>query len=206
MSRALSFALAGLLAATGCAPGSTLRAAPPEPVPGTEGANGAAPGARPGAPEPAPSPAPTPRPAPASPAPTLPSARRLPDGKLSPRRIGSWSTSGYGQARRQVIRDAAAWSAAWSLVGQGPRPPVDFGREAVIVAALGERQSGGYQVQVSGASLAGGTLLIDVLEVIPGADCVPSAALTQPIAIVAVPAGAAHRWNFREHTEVRDCR
>jgi hypothetical protein len=121
------------------------------------------------------------------------------------RRIGKWSHTGIGEARRLVIRDANAWAAFWSELGAGDRPDVDFTQNVVIVAAAGQRQSGGHEIAVDRVNQADGQLTIEVVETTPGPNCLTTGAVTQPVDVVVVPVAAPRGWSFLERKEIRGC-
>lgn len=94
--------------------------------------------------------------------------------------------SGVRAPENLVVRDAAAWSALWQNIHattdpMPPLPDVDFGQEMIVAAALGTRNSGGYNVLLTQANEDSGGVEIQVLETSPGADCFTTQALTQPI-------------------------
>lgn len=94
--------------------------------------------------------------------------------------------SGVSAPENVVVRDAAAWSALWQNIHATidpipPLPDVDFGQEMIVAAALGTRNSGGFNVLVTQATEDSEGVEIQVLETSPGADCFNTQALTQPI-------------------------
>lgn len=96
--------------------------------------------------------------------------------------------SGLRQPERVVIRDDATWRAAWSALwpGAGPSsapPNVDFSREMIVLAALGERSSGGYSILVDSATTGASGLTIWISTISPGVRCARVAAFTQPVDI-----------------------
>ncbi len=102
------------------------------------------------------------------------------------------TTSGVVEPRREVIRSADAWNALWTQItsnlAPAPGPPsVDFSQQQLIVAALGERGTGGYDLEVAAAERAGGRLRVVVNEWVPGPTCMTTQALTQPVLVVAAP-------------------
>jgi hypothetical protein len=155
-------------------------------------------------PEPAAAPSPTP---PVEP-PAGPAARDTASGQVAEveiRRIGRWISSGIKGARQLVIRDPATWSQFWSELGAGVRPQVDFGRDLVIAVASGERSSGGHDIEVQRVTRAGGDLRIEVLRTSPGPNCMATAALTQPVDVVLVPAADVTGWSFIDRSATTDC-
>jgi hypothetical protein len=125
---------------------------------------------------------------------------------LDVRRIGQWTRTGISEARRLVIRDANAWDQFWSELGVGDRPAVDFSRDVVVVAAAGQRPTGGHEIAIDRVSQADGELNVEVVERSPGPNCMTTASLTQPVDVVVVPASDARSWRFVERKEIRGCR
>jgi len=146
------------------------------------------------------------QPAPSSPAPS---------GPITPRRFDEQTSahfrynSGLAEPGRQVVRDAAAWSALWARITapHGPPPPlpaVDFAREMVLVAAMGSRSTGGYSVRVEGVDGGEREWVATVAEQRPGPRCGTIQAVTAPVDIVVVPrSDRPVRWAVRE--VVNDC-
>lgn len=80
--------------------------------------------------------------------------------------------AGSGGTVREVIRDQAAFTAAWSDLGLSEAPPaVDFSQEMVIVAAM-ETQPCVSKVTIRAAVQVGGVLVIDLLEEPPAPNCI----------------------------------
>lgn len=99
---------------------------------------------------------------------------------------------GITEPTRVVIRDRNAWEAFWrsfsGAVLPAPDPPaVDFGGSMVVVAAMGQRSTAGYDIRVEGVYRDGGTLYVDVLEIEPGAGCILAQVITTPATAVVVP-------------------
>ncbi len=117
--------------------------------------------------------------------------------------------SGVTTAENLVIRDAAAWSALWSLIhaNQDPVPPlpaVDFGQEMILAAALGSRSTGGYNVLLTQATEDSAGVHVQVVETSPGADCITTQALSQPVDLARAPRRDAP-VRFSVSRQVRDC-
>ncbi len=117
--------------------------------------------------------------------------------------------SGIKDARRLVIRDAAGWAALWdAVVGARtprPQPPaVDFNREMVIVAAMGQRGTGGYAISIDEVRREDDGLAVVVRETSPGSGCFLTQAFTAPVTAVRLPASDAP-VRFIERKETQDC-
>lgn len=129
-----------------------------------------------------------------------------PASAIELRRLGRWTYSGIRESRRAVIRESTAWHRAWADIGAaGVPPPVDFSREIVVLAAMGQQRHGGVEIRVAGAAYSGDRLSIDVVEVTPAPTCITTAALTQPVDVVALPRREIALWSFRERKETRRC-
>ena len=113
--------------------------------------------------------------------------------------------SGLGEPTRLVISDAAMFTRVWEQAfASVPVPSVDFGRERVIVAALGQRASGGYAIEIQGANVEGDEMVFDVVSTTPGDYCAVSMALTQPVDMVKVPRSTA-AVRFAERSVIQTC-
>jgi hypothetical protein len=156
-------------------------------------------------PEPAAAPSPTPPVEPDGPPAATDTAAGQAPSEVEIRRIGRWIGSGIKGARQLVIRDAATWSQFWSELGAGVQPEVDFSRDLVIAVASGERSSGGHDIEVQKVTRTGGELRIEVLRTAPGKDCMATAALTQPVDVVMVPAAGVTGWSFIDRAATRAC-
>ena len=202
-TRILSLALAAALVGCGSAtirPSDDAGAVAPSPSPA------------PSAPVVDPDPAPSPAPAPEAPVGTEPStADTVGAGALEPgtdveiRRIGRWVSSGVRGALRLVIRDQATWEQFWSELGAGVRPEVNFSQDLVVAVALGERPTGGHDIEVRRITRSGSQLRIEILETYPSSGCSTTAALTQPVDVVLVPAAGVTGWSFIDSRAVGTC-
>lgn len=118
--------------------------------------------------------------------------------------------SGLAQRERVVVRTDEEWTRVWERITHRvsppvPRPAVDFSQEMVVVVAMGGRPTGGYAIAVEGVFEAEGRLYAAVLEKSPGAACILTQALTQPIDVVRIPRRDGI-VSFVERAETVDCR
>lgn len=92
-------------------------------------------------------------------------------------------------ARREVVRDPDTWQRLWSEVQRTRMiaPPVDFEKQMVLLATLGERRTGGYAIEIVRAEIVEGTLIVHVKETAPTPGALATMALTAPMHAVAVP-------------------
>jgi hypothetical protein len=94
--------------------------------------------------------------------------------------------------RREIIRSSADWSAAWDELTavtseSEPAPVIDSGAHVVVLAAMGSRRTGGYDVDVVSVAVDDATLYVTVRETSPAFDCLVTQALTSPAVAVLVP-------------------
>ena len=99
--------------------------------------------------------------------------------------------SGMRQSQRLVVRDQGTWLATWTSISNSipsqPAPAVDFSTQMVVVAALGERNHGGYTIRVDSAVTTNEGITVWVGTITAGAHCGTVAALTQPVDIALLP-------------------
>ena len=99
-----------------------------------------------------------------------------------------------------VITQPAEWDAIWRRIvarhGNPPAPPpVDFSREMLLVAAMGTQPTGGYAIRIDRVIDNETFLEVLVTRTSPGPRCGATAALTNPVDVVRVPASMKPvRW------------
>ncbi|BDG03794.1 protease complex subunit PrcB family protein [Anaeromyxobacter oryzae] len=91
-----------------------------------------------------------------------------------------------------LVTSPEAWREVFPsplLDGEAPAPPVDFGKDAVIVVAMGERPTGGWAVELARneAAVKDGVVLVQVSFRGPAKDALVTQALTRPCLAVKVP-------------------
>lgn len=97
--------------------------------------------------------------------------------------------SAFTQRERLVITNTEDWADAWvrfhGAVEPLPAvPAVDFSQRMVVLAAMGQRNTGGFVITVEGVYRDDDRLLVEVLETSPGPSCFTTAALTSPATAV----------------------
>lgn len=100
--------------------------------------------------------------------------------------------SGITQLQRKVITSAKDWEKLWQEVHRNriPIPPVpklDFERQMVLATFMGERQTGGYTIQITKVVAHNGEVVAHVRETVPPKGAIVIQVLTQPYHIVVVP-------------------
>jgi len=117
--------------------------------------------------------------------------------------------SGLANETRAVVADAESWATTWAQVyanrqPQPVRPEVDFATDRVLVVALGQRGTGGFDIGVDSVVQFPASTVVYVRTVAPGQGCITTQALTQPVQLVRLPEPLAP-FAFQERSVVRDC-
>jgi hypothetical protein len=108
------------------------------------------------------------------------------------RKFPAAPSGGLREPARMVITDPVVWEATWakanSHLAPVPKAPrVDFAKEMVALAALGEKPTAGWSVEIVGARREGGRLRILYAERGPPKDAVAAAVITRPWHAVVLP-------------------
>lgn len=117
--------------------------------------------------------------------------------------------AGIADPMRAVIRDSTAWRELWQRINRpflpAPAlPAIDFGREMIVVAALGARPNGGYDVVIESAEQDSAGIQISVRVATPASGCPTTAVMTQPVDLARVPV-SDQPVRFRERDVVVAC-
>ena len=117
--------------------------------------------------------------------------------------------TGVTGSTRTVLRTEEAWAGFWrELRGdEDPIPPppfIDFGAQIVVVAAMGERPTGGYVIDITAVDASEDGLRVEVVEMSPGEGCTVNDAVSAPVKAVAVDRVEGEA-TFVEHQVVQPC-
>ena len=118
--------------------------------------------------------------------------------------------SGYRSVERKVITSQAAWAAEWGLLHGGvtpppPQPAVDFGEDAVVLASLGERSHGGFNISIDSVVVFdAGVQVVYITSTSPGSNCFTTDAINFPVHVVRVPR-PVNNVVFAERSNVTAC-
>ncbi len=114
-----------------------------------------------------------------------------PTVELPVRTLARTDLSQLTNARQMVVRDAAAWEQIWQAhTGSGvsePLPPVDFSVDMVAFVSLGTKNTGGYDVEITGARLVKDHLQISVRHRAPANESILRRETKAPAHFVALP-------------------
>lgn len=104
--------------------------------------------------------------------------------------------SGVSEQMAILISDAEGWNRHWRThasmqVPIPATPPVDFSQKSILAIYMGEKQSGGYGLEVLDVQEENGTLTVRIRQIAPDPGDMVTMALTQPYQIVQIPKVAA---------------
>jgi hypothetical protein len=107
----------------------------------------------------------------------------------SPATVAHKYFSGFTHPARLVITDASSWATTWAQLyareqPQPARPEVDFAAQAILVAALGDRGTSGYDIRIDSVLRFEGGTVVYVTTVAPGQNCLTIPASSQPAHLV----------------------
>lgn len=118
-------------------------------------------------------------------------AAKAVEGPVETRQLGSGT---YASSEREGVLtafDEETYRQLWEAnVRGGERPAVDFKSESVVFVFAGMRNTGGWRVVVSGASLEGDTLVLEGAVQGPPKGAIVTQAITYPYSVVAVKSRA----------------
>lgn len=111
--------------------------------------------------------------------------------RLSMATVEKGQRSGIREALQTVIRNRDEWNAFWKRHDSTNTPPalapiVDFDREMVVGIFLGEKSTGGYEVEIVRAERRDSSLYFYYREESPPPNAMVTQALTQPFHLVKI--------------------
>jgi hypothetical protein len=111
--------------------------------------------------------------------------------RLSTATVEKGYRSGVRDPLQVVIRSQGEWNAFWKRhsvtnPNPAPAPNVDFDREMVVGIFLGEKSTGGYEVEIVRAERRDSSLYFYYREKSPPPGAMVTQALTQPFHLVRV--------------------
>ncbi|MGH7773412.1 MAG: protease complex subunit PrcB family protein [Candidatus Binatia bacterium] len=100
--------------------------------------------------------------------------------------------SGVREALQIVIRTQGEWDDLWkrhssNQAGPTPTPSINFATEMVVGLFVGEKSTGGYEVEITRAERRNSRLYLYYLEKSPPRDAMVIQVLTQPYHLVKIP-------------------
>jgi hypothetical protein len=108
-------------------------------------------------------------------------------GATTVRTIDKGTQSNVDEARQVVARTEAEWQALWKRHEYDrPAPKIDFSKEMVVGVFLGSRPTAGFAVEIVGADVRDGALVVSYREAKPAADAMTAQVLTSPYTFAVV--------------------
>jgi hypothetical protein len=116
----------------------------------------------------------------------------IPTGPVPMTKVFSDRHSGLRTPREEVIAQPARWQQVWDEImsTRSPKPPlpaVDFDRDIVLLAALGETGDACKSLVIEEVTHASDLLFVKIKETRPPMSCSCPPVTVQPVDIVTVP-------------------
>lgn len=117
--------------------------------------------------------------------------------------------SGHTSPAYYVIYDAETWNDLWNqhvlfMLDPLPPPSVDFSKNIVVAAFMGEVSTGGYAINIYDVIDTGDSMTVKIEITQPGPRCIVTQALTQPYHIIEM-ARTDKQFTFDVKTTTIEC-
>ncbi len=102
--------------------------------------------------------------------------------------IDKGTQSNIDEGRQVTVRSEDEWARLWQQhKPDRPKPAVDFSKQMVLGVFMGSRSTGGFAVEILGASETGGALTVQYRETIPSPGAITAQVISSPYHLAAVP-------------------
>ncbi|HRE42118.1 MAG TPA: protease complex subunit PrcB family protein [Ignavibacteria bacterium] len=113
-------------------------------------------------------------------------------GEVYYKSIASGTNAGFSEKYQTVIYNKDAfiklWNDTYSNHTNKPSiPPINFENQMVVAVYFGFYSTGGASIKINGVSINDLNMKIDVLQTLPGPNCVTTDVITYPFDIVVIP-------------------
>jgi hypothetical protein len=117
-----------------------------------------------------------------------------PDGPIAFSEVFRDKASGLGTRRAEIVSRDARWDALWTEIhgSASNKPVVDFQRNILIVAALGETGDSCKHVRITGVERHLGALNVTIAETRLPPSCICPPNTVRPVHVVSVPRAATN--------------
>ncbi|MEN3046416.1 MAG: protease complex subunit PrcB family protein [Candidatus Hydrothermales bacterium] len=117
--------------------------------------------------------------------------------------------SGIREKKTVVIKDKEEFLNLWKeltsiFLPPSDPPDIDFNKHVLICVFMGEKPTGGYEVEIKSIIEKKDEVSVYVREISPGKNCIVTMALTQPYHIVILKK-TQKEFKFYFEVEIRDC-
>jgi hypothetical protein len=131
-----------------------------------------------------------------------------PDGPVAFTEIFRDKASNLTTRRAEIVSRDARWDALWTEIrgSASNKPVVDFEKNILIVAALGETGDSCKHVRITGVSRSMGALNVTIAETRLPPSCVCPPNSVRPVHVVSVPRAASNAtFTWTTLTEGNPC-
>lgn len=137
-------------------------------------------------------------------------SKAMAQGEISFETISLGNFSGLKDYTQRIIESKENWQEMWGAIQQGKSPipalpDIDFSQYSVIIAGLGQKNTGGYQVNIDKVWLDGDVLHVNLTQTSPGPKCMATFAISQPYCVAVVPRSKYVDIKFDVRNNVRKC-
>jgi len=113
-------------------------------------------------------------------------------GEVYFKSIASGSNAGFSEKYQTVIYSEKDFQKLWSdtysnFSEKPPVPSVNFSNQMVVAVYFGFYSTGGASVKINGVSINDYDMKVDVLQTLPGKNCVTTDVITYPFDMVVIP-------------------
>jgi hypothetical protein len=119
-------------------------------------------------------------------------------GPLQTRKVADGGFAATAEGPQAVaVTDIDSYHRTWQSLVQEKHPPaIDFGNESALFLFAGEKNTGGYWIELKGVTLEGETLVVDAVVHRPDPAALVLQVITKPYLVAAVNTKAfrAVRW------------
>lgn len=120
-------------------------------------------------------------------------------GALQTRKVAEGGQAATAEGPQAVaVTDIDSYHRTWQSLVQEQHPPaIDFANESALFLFAGEKNTGGYWIELKGVTLEGETLVVDAIVHRPDPAALVLQVITRPYLVAAVNTKAFRnvRWN-----------
>jgi hypothetical protein len=122
----------------------------------------------------------------------LPRRMADPEGGIEVEKEWKGNHCGYTEPERLVVKTKDQWGEVWGKMHRlrlstPELPVIDFKKEMVIAVFMGERKTGGYEIEIKKIVERENEIIVEVEERGPPPESLQTMALTQPYHLIVIP-------------------
>ena len=120
------------------------------------------------------------------------------------------SQSGIKTEKQQVITSAEEFANIWkenfSLTVPNPAiPEIDFSKKMVIAIWMGEKNRGGFDVDIQSINIEDEFMVIVIKHIQPGKTCISTMSIEQPFLFALIDKYPVEKTIFQIVNEIKEC-